>query len=488
MLNEILGVLDRELGLQRGTIMLRTPDGTELTIGEVRCEGAGIDRNIRYRWGEGVTGRVLSTGKTAIIPRISQEPEFLDLIHRRRESGIRDASFICVPICISSEVVGTLSVDVPFVSDQDLGAQAGVLDIVAVLIANDVNGRRSALSERKNLEAENLQLRDALGQDFRPSHMIGASKEMRSVYLKINQVSRVDTTVLIRGESGTGKELVASAIHYSSLRAAQPFLKVNCGALNENLLESELFGHEKGAFTGALVSRTGRIEEAAGGTLFLDEIGDISAALQIKLLRVLQEREFERVGSNHTIKADVRILTATNRDLEKAVETGAFRQDLYYRINVFAIFLPPLRERRDDILSLANHFIEKYAQKMKKEMRRISTPAINAMMLYHWPGNVRELENCIEHAVIVSKDGVIHSYDLPPTLQCPSEGEIADAGSLSLRIRQVEHDMIVDALKHTKGNIEAASRNLGITSRMVRYKIRKLNIDFPRFFKNIPQG
>ncbi|MBD3166084.1 AAA domain-containing protein, partial [bacterium] len=241
-------------------------------------------------------------------------------------------------------------------------------------------------------------------------NIIGNSNEMQAVYQRIHQVARSETTVVIRGESGTGKELVASAIHYSSDRADKPFIKVNCAALSENLLESELFGHEKGAFTGALYQRAGRIEEAEGGTLFLDEIGDFSPAIQVKLLRVLQEREYERVGSNATVKADVRIIAATNRDLEADVEDGRFRQDLYYRINVFPIYIPALRDRREDILQLVDYFAAKYARQMGKDIHRISTEAINMMVAYHWPGNVRELENCIEHAVLLSNDGVVHGY------------------------------------------------------------------------------
>jgi Nif-specific regulatory protein len=289
--------------------------------------------------------------------------------------------------------------------------------------------------------------------------------------------------VLIRGESGTGKELVASAVHYSSPRAAKPFVKVNCAALSENLLESELFGHEKGAFTGAIDTRIGRIEQAQGGTLFLDEIGDFSPAVQVKLLRVLQEREFQRVGANQTHQADVRIIAATNRDLDQAVGDKTFRADLYYRINVFPIHLPPLRDRREDILLLADHFAESYARKMDKGVRRISTPAINMMMAYHWPGNVRELENCIEHAVLLSSDGVIHGRNLPPTLQTPDAADAPPPGELKARIQLLERDMIMDALKRSSGNVSAAARELGITPRMVRYKIDKLAIDYQRFFK-----
>jgi Nif-specific regulatory protein len=307
--------------------------------------------------------------------------------------------------------------------------------------------------------------------------MIGDSDPMRLVYERIRQVAEADTTVLIRGESGTGKELVAAAIHYLSGRSDKPFVKVNCSALSEGLLESELFGHEKGAFTSALHARAGRIEEANGGTLFLDEIGDFSPTVQVKLLRTIQEREFERVGSNKTIHVDVRILAATNRDLESLMKDGKFRADLFYRINVFPVFLPPLRERKDDVLALANHFSQKFAEKMHKPIRRIATSAINMLMAYHWPGNIRELENCIEHAVLLSRDGVIHGRDLPPTLQMPAALRQNSDGTLRSNVAQLERDMLVDALKRASGNVSAAGRELGVGERIVRYKIRKFGID-----------
>ena len=306
---------------------------------------------------------------------------------------------------------------------------------------------------------------------------MGNSSAMRDVYRQIYQVAGSDTTVLIRGESGTGKELVAHAIHYSSRRAEGSFVKVNCAALNENLLESELFGHEKGAFTGAIQSRKGRLEEADGGTLFLDEIGDFAPATQVKILRVLQDRQFERVGSNRTIATDARIVAATNRNLEMAVEQGLFRQDLYYRINVFPIYLPPLRERRDDILLLADYFVERYSKKMGKDVRRISTPAINMMVAYHWPGNVRELENCIERAVLLSTDSVIRAHHLPPTLQTSDASDTIGTGSLKGRINLFERDIIVDALKRSNGNLAATARDIGSTSRIIRYKVKELGID-----------
>jgi Nif-specific regulatory protein len=300
---------------------------------------------------------------------------------------------------------------------------------------------------------------------------------MRGVYQEIHQVARSDTTVLIRGDSGTGKELVAHAIHYASRRARGPFLKVNCAALSEGLLESELFGHEKGAFTGAIQLRKGRIEGAEGGTLFLDEIGDFSPATQVKLLRVLQEHEFERVGSSKMRRANVRIIAATSRNLEQAVEEAAFRQDLYYRVNVFPIFLPPLRDRKDDILLLADHFVEIYSKKMGKDVRRISTPAINMMTAYHWPGNVRELENCIERAVLLSGDRVIRAHHLPPTLQTSEATGTVGTGSLAERVALFEREIIVDALKRSGGKMAPAARDLATTPRILAYRVDKLGID-----------
>ena len=481
MLVQVLGELERALGMRRITVMLLSPDGQELVF--EATHGGDVDKSteIRYRNGEGIIGAVLKTGQAQIVPRISQEPRFQNRIHRRHSEESQEAGFLCVPIMLEGEVVGTLSADVGAQNERDLEEQARVLEIVASLIAFDVRARRISRIERQSLEDENRRLRDALEERFRPDNIIGNSRSMRAVYQKIHQVAASDTTVLIRGESGTGKELVASAIHYTSKRSSAPFVRVNCAALNESLLESELFGHEKGAFTGALTTRIGRIEEAQGGTLFLDEIGDFSPTIQVKLLRVLQEREYERVGSNQTAKADVRILAATNKDLESAVNSGEFRQDLYYRINVFPIILPPLRERKDDILLLADYFVEKYAKKMGKSVSRISTPAINMMFSYHWPGNVRELENCIEHAVLLSSSGVIHGHNLPPTLQMPRQQDIASTGKLQDSVALLERDMITDALKSTRGNMAAAARQLGITARIIRYKAKNLGIDCRQF-------
>ncbi len=480
ILAEILDTLETSLDLHHGTILLLSPDGTELNIEVARDVTRPADE--RFSINEGIVGQVVRTGEPAVVPRIADEPLFVDRL--RRLEAPEETSYICVPIAIGNQVVGALSFDRPYHADAPLMEDVRLLSIVASLIANDVKTRQLIAADRQALEEENLRLRSELVDIFRPENILGNSNAMREVYRAIQQVAPTDTTVLIRGESGTGKELVAHAIHYSSPRANGPFVKVNCAALNESLLESELFGHEKGAFTDAVATRVGRIEEAQGGTLLLDEIGDFSLATQVKLLRVLQEREYQRVGSSVTRKADVRIITATNADLELAVERGRFRQDLYYRVNVFSIFLPPLRERKDDLLLLADHFVEQYARAMGKDVRRISTPAINMMVAYHWPGNVRELENCIERAVLLSSDGVIHGHHLPPTLQTSDASNTIGEGSLTDRVALFERDIIIDALKRTYGNMAAAARDLRTTPRILRYRAAQLNIDPKGYSRN----
>jgi Nif-specific regulatory protein len=482
MLREILRLLEEHLEMRRATVMLLSSDGSELYVEALRPSGTNPRDGARYRRGEGILGRVVEAGRSLIIPSIADEPRFQDRVHRRKGApidpkGPKGWSFIAVPVLIGKEIVGTLSVDLPK-RDMDLLEDAErVLGVVAGLIANDIKRRRELRAETAALEDERKRLISELETSTRPENMVGDSAPMRAVYARIHQVAEADTTVLIRGESGTGKELVAAAVHYLSNRARGPFVKVNCSALSEGLLESELFGHEKGAFTSALFARAGRFEEANGGTLFLDEIGDFSPAVQVKLLRTIQERELERVGSNKTIKVNVRLLAATNRDLESMMREGRFRADLYYRINVFPVLLPPLRERKDDIMALANHFCQKFSTKMQKPVRRIATSAINMLVAYHWPGNIRELENCMEHAVLLSREGVIHGRDLPPTLQMPTALPANVDGSLRSNVAQLERDMLVDALKRSGGNVSAAGRELGVGERMIRYKIKKFGID-----------
>jgi len=480
MFAEILGFLEKRLGMARGTIMLLLPGNQELVVEAVRSAENVVRTEARYLRGEGIIGKVVETGKPIVVPRIADEPHFKGRIHRRSRRDRADMSFICVPVLIDDEVVGTISVDVPPERRGRLEYADRLIAIIASMVASHLKAERILCLEREALEAENVRLRRDLGERFRPESLVGSSHVMQEVCAQVQLVSQSDTTVLIRGASGTGKELIASAIHYASPRREAKIVKVNCAALNENLLESELFGHERGSFTGAQAERVGRIEEAEGGTLFLDEIGEFSPATQAKLLRVLQERQYERVGSSQTRVADIRLITATNRNLEDTVRNGTFREDLYYRINVFPIHVPPLSERKDDILALANHFVDRFNDKLGKSVHRISTEAIDMLMSYHWPGNVRELENCIEYAVLLSTDGVIYGSNLPPTLQVPSGADDSAGADFSARMRACERDMIVDALKRTSGNMTAAARDLGITLRMVRYKISNLGIDVKR--------
>jgi Nif-specific regulatory protein len=304
---------------------------------------------------------------------------------------------------------------------------------------------------------------------------------MQRVYEAVAQVARTNTTVLIRGESGTGKELIAQAIHYNSLRAKKPFIKVSCAALPETLIESELFGYERGAFTGAQDRKKGRFEMAQGGTLFLDEIGDVHLPTQVKLLRVLQEREFERLGGTEVVKVNVRLVAATNKDMEQAIAQGTFREDLFYRLNVFVIFIPPLRERKPDTLLLADHFLQRFAAEHGKDIRRIATPAIDMLTSYHWPGNVRELQNVIERAVLVCDGQVVHAHHLPPTLQTAEASGTVMNVSLQEAVEAYERDLLQDALKSARGNRAKAARLVRTTDRIFNYKVRQLGIDWKRF-------
>jgi len=311
--------------------------------------------------------------------------------------------------------------------------------------------------------------------------IVGNSDVIHDVFTMVRQVACTDASVLLLGESGTGKELVARAIHLESPRAAKAFVAVNCAALPESIIESELFGHEKGSFTGAHEQRKGRFEQANGGTLFLDEIGELSPALQVKLLRFLQDHRFERVGGNENLEANVRVIAATNRNLQEAVDHGSFRADLYYRLNVFPINIPPLRERGADILLLADHFVAKFNRENDKKIQRISTPALDLLMIYHWPGNVRELENCIMRAAILSVDGVIHAYHLPPSLQSALSTGTEPSTGLDAAIARLEKELIIEALKLENGNVAAAARRLAVTERRIRYAIQRYEIDTKRF-------
>ena len=477
----VLNTLAEKMGMTRGTLALLNRKTSEMYIEVAHGLSESQRKRGRYQSGEGVIGKVVKTGQPVIVPHISDEPLFLDRTGSRKNLGREDISFICVPIKIGAEVIGTLSTDRLFDKTISLAEDVRLLSIIASMVAQAVRLRQETQEEREMLIQENLRLQTELKERFQPANIIGKSKGMLEVYRLISQVSKSTATVLIRGESGTGKELIANAIHYNSLRANKPLIKVNCAALPETVLESELFGHEKGAFTGATNERKGRFELAQGGTIFLDEVGDLPPMVQIRLLRVLQEREFERVGASKTTKVDVRVIAATNRNLEKLMEEGAFREDLYYRLNVFPLYVPPLRDRKSDIMLLTDFFVERYAKANNKRIHRVCTHAIDMLTAYHWPGNVRELENSIERAVLLSNEGVIYGYHLPPSLQTSAYTGTVPFGTLQGELDNLERDLIMDALKASRGNMAQTAKILGTSERIIGLRVLKFKIDPRRF-------
>jgi len=478
-LHRVLEILARHHGAERGIVSVLQQDGA------VRVEAAdGIGdapHPVTYRVGEGITGRVVQSGKAIVVPRVSREPAFLHRAARRPELPRQELSFVCVPILLNRRPVGALAIDLKFKPDRNFERHTKFLGIVASMIGQAIKIHRLIEEDKRRLVDENTHLRQELRERYGFANLVGSSGPLRQIFEQVTQVAGTSTTVLIRGESGTGKELIAHAIHYSSLRAKKPFVKVSCAALPDSLIESELFGYEKGAFTGAEARKKGRFELADGGTLFLDEIGDINLATQVKLLRVLQEREFERVGGTETIKSNVRLVAATNKDLEKAIAAGTFREDLYYRLNVFTIFIPPLRERKSDLLLLVDHFLEKFAREHSRSIKRISTPASDMLASYHWPGNVRELENTLERAVLMCDGEVIHGHHLPPSLQTAEASGTVTRVALGDAVSAYEKDLIQDALKTTRGNRAKAARLLDTTERIINYKVRRYGIDARRF-------
>lgn len=483
LLEQIITQLQQHLGFNQGALCLLHDN--KLVIESSYGLSSAEEARGTYRLGEGITGSVGQTGEPAIIPDTSKNTIFLN------RTGTFDSSiptsFICVPIMHSAQIVGTLSLSFTLLEEDILAKLKTLLLIVASIIADSVDSIRAQIDERQLLERENDRMRLELGENKSFDNIIGHSSAMRAVYMELTKVARSAANVLLVGESGTGKELLAQAIHYASDRSTGPFVAVNCAALPEGLIESELFGHEKGAFTGAIKQRIGRFEEASTGTLFLDEIGDIPVQTQVKLLRVLQEKVFERVGSQQSITTHARIIAATSRDLLKMKDEGSFREDLYYRLAVLPITVPPLRSRRVDIISLADYFLSKYNKRYHKQVKRISTPAIDMLMSYHWPGNVRELENMIERAVIMSGSGVINAIDLPPSLQTaaatgterhlPVIESSEEVVGLQTLTSAFETELITESLKRARGNVSASARELHITLRKLNYKIQQLKIE-----------
>jgi len=477
-LDKALKLMARQLHMMRGAITLISPH-----TGEIRTEaGYGLKpaelRRGRYVRGEGITGRVIESGRPMYISNVSEEPLFLNRT-RSRDLSKEGISFICVPIRLNDQVVGALSVDHLLVDEATLEDEMRLLTIVSTLLGH------AALETQGRMDEET-------SSPLRPRGFVGNSEGMQKVYAQIAQVAPSVTTVFLQGESGTGKELAARAIHSGSARAGKPFISLNCAALPENLIESELFGHERGAFTGASATRKGRFELAHGGTLFLDEVGELSLMTQAKLLRVLQERAFERLGGMETHYVDVRFITATNRNLEHMVAKESFRRDLFYRLNVFPIYLPPLRGRPEDILPLANHFIRKFAQANGRENVRLSLSVMDMLQRYAWPGNIRELENVMERAVLLlGREGLVLPQHLPPALHgahCAGiSGESACAarpgfsGSLQDQLDELERASIVEALEFSQGQMGKAAASLGLTERIMALRMKKYEINYKEF-------
>lgn len=498
-LRDVLRVLHDEAGMTRGLLSVLDPDSGKLNIHTIYTPEGPVPDDNEYGPGEGVIGLVLEKPRTIKLVRVADESRFLN----RSQVYQPELPFIAVPIKVGGELKGVLAVQPEAPEDGLLDERAQFVEMVSNLIGQSLSLSMSVAQEKSSLVEERDLLRRTVRHQFGFDSMVGRSAVMRRVFDQARMVAKWNTTVLIRGETGTGKELIANAIHYNSPRARNALVKLNCAALPENLLESELFGHERGAFTGAVEARKGRFEQAHGGTLFLDEIGEVSAAFQAKMLRILQEGEFERVGGSKTIKVDVRIIAATHRDLETAVEMGDFREDLFYRLNVMPLFLPPLRERIEDIPEIARHLLTKIGNDQKRKLK-LTDMANRRLANHEWPGNVRELENCLERAAVLSDDGNIdvdlirfpsvrervsprpirspvgappenlHRPAVNPNFGGNSDIDIDDP-NLS------EKERVIAALEQAGWVQAKAARILGMTPRQIAYRIQTLNIEVKQF-------
>jgi Nif-specific regulatory protein len=500
----IMQIISDELHMHRGTLVL-LDDST----GRLRTETAfgltadDIERN-RFALGEGITGNVVATGRPRIINDVRKDPEFLNKTGRLKsyEGVDTPVSFLCVPIKIESRTIGAVAVDTQLDTEDKLRADVTFLEIISAFLAQAIQINRMVMRQKEDLLEENAQLRAQVRDRFRFDNIVGDSPAMHEVFNIVGQVANSRATVLLLGETGTGKEMIAKSVHYNSPRRDKPFIRVNCGALTGTLLESELFGHVKGSFTGAIRDKIGRFEAADGGTIFLDEIGTMEPQLQVKLLRVLQEREFERVGDNGVVKVDVRVIAATNVDLQEEVARGNFREDLFYRLNVVSIYLPPLRNRREDVPRLIDYFLDKYNEVNNRRLRRINKEMLNVLLRYPWPGNVRELENAIERAVVLSNGEDFTDELLPLSVrmfaqqrrtttssesiemlarrladQAIAEYELREGEIYQLVIDQIEHALIDRALAKNGGVKTKAADFLGINRNTLNKKVKDLGIE-----------
>jgi Nif-specific regulatory protein len=472
-LDTILAILSSSLAMNRATVTLEDEETGYLVIRASHGLTEAERKRGVYGKDEGITGLIFRTATPYIVPDISEEPLFLNKT-RSRLVQKESISFLGVPILLHGKSIGVLHVDRLFGNEVPFDEDIRLLSIVATLIAQFVSlNRQVRLREArllKNCVPPGRSCSDSNNRCF----MVGKSPSMMVVQRQMEKVAPSRAAVLLLGESGTGKTLVAKILHELSTRAGAPFVKINCASLPENLLESELFGYEKGAFSGAVRSKPGRVEQADDGTIFLDEVGELSLPLQAKLLRFLQEKEFERLGSTRTRKVDVRVLAATNRDLASSVMDGSFREDLYYRLNVFPIHVPPLRDRKEDIPDLLHHFLDRISQEYGRRVG-ISKAAMTLLSRYDWPGNVREMENLIERLVIMADDEEIDVGLLPAFL---SEQKVEDHKNDSLsRIEEIERKEVLAALERNAWNQTRTARELGITPRQIGYRVKKFGLD-----------
>jgi Nif-specific regulatory protein len=492
-------ITSRRCAMRRSFLVLLNPESEELSIELAYGLTPEEMAKGRYRIGEGITGRVVKTGKPMGVKDISTEPKFLGRTGVYSEDGEK-LSFLAMPVYLEGRVVGVLGAVKPFPGDAQFEEDMALLKIISSALTPAVKIHFGVAREKELLLRENRLLKEELKTLYHFDNLVGASPVMGKVYETIHGVSRGRSTVLVRGESGTGKELIAHAIHFNSPRAEKPFVRVNCAAIPENLLEAELFGHVKGSFTGAVADRKGKFALADGGTIFLDEIGDMSPLLQVKILRVLQEREFEPVGSEAPIKVDVRVIAATNRNLEHMLERGEFREDLYYRLNVVPIMVPPLRDRPEDIPALVEHFLQKFRRENQLSSLEIDPEAVRLLTRYRWPGNVRELENVIERATLLCDGKMIRSADLPIFPQERTDGRktrepISFEEAMAAHVRNelvggrkalwdhsvqlLEKELLKAALSRAAGVRLKAADLLGIHRNTLRKKLEEYRLDAP---------
>lgn len=483
-LENLLKTTAREMSYKRMSLAIFDPKSQ--TIDFSLSYGHNKTPKYSYTPGQGITGIVVKERSPIIVPVMKDDPNFLNLAFDRSPQELASLSFISVPIKRTGtdnemEIIGVLNAEMELKNISELEQSCQFLQVLGIIVARQASFLQEELGRQKEFSRITQPDQGVSHKDLAENKLIASSKIMITIMNQIVQVASSKATVLIRGESGTGKELLAEAIHNLSPRKNKPFIKLNCAALPSELLESELFGYERGAFTGAVHPKKGRFELAHQGTLFLDEIGELSADAQAKLLRAIQEGEFQRLGSEKTTKVNVRIVCATHQPLENLIKEGKFREDLYYRINVFPIFIPALRERREDILPLAEHFLESCCKEYEKKIKRVSTPAMDLLTQYHWPGNVRELKNCIERSVLLCNEEVIRTYHLPPTLQTAESTATDNEQPFVETVARFEQELIIDALKKANGNMLQAARDLRVSYRIINYKVKKYNINPKRY-------